>query len=293
MKLLITGCKGQLGRQLLKILQQGRSQLGELPAAYADCEVAGIDLEDLDLSDLAAVKRTLEDCRPDVVINCAAYTKVDQCEIDQDAAYAANALAPRNLAMVCDGLGAKLVQVSTDYVFPGVGNVPYREYDRPGPVSVYGKTKLMGEEFVQRFCPRSFVVRTAWLYGDVGGNFVRAILKRAREEGKIRVVDDQRGNPTYAEDLAHHLLAIALTEEYGIYHCTGSGECSWYEFACAIVEEAGVPCEKEAITTSQLGRGANRPAYSSLEHMMLRLTVGDRMRPWREALRAFIASQEV
>lgn len=190
--------------------------------------------------------------------------------------------------MAAEQVGAKIIHISTDYVFEGNGTSPYREYDLPSPVSIYGKTKLAGENYVREFCSRHFIIRTAWLYGYNGKNFVKTIIKAGKEKGHLDVVDDQRGNPTNAEDLAHHILKVALTEEYGTYHCTGKGECSWYDFAKKIVEYAGINCTVSPIKSSELTRTAKRPAYSSLDNMMLRCTVGDEMREWQEALKMFI-----
>jgi dTDP-4-dehydrorhamnose reductase len=164
------------------------------------------------------------------------------------------------------------------------------QYCPTSPTSVYGKTKLAGENFVREFCSRYFIIRTAWLYGYNGNNFVKTIIKAAKERGSLTVVHDQVGNPTNAEDLAHHILKVASTEQYGTYHCTGNGECSWYEFACKIVEFANIDCKVEPVTSEQYVRPAKRPEYSSLDNMMLRCTVGDEMRPWEEALKMFISN---
>lgn len=289
MKLLITGAKGQLGSQIINILKNGFSELGNIAEAYHKAEIVGTDTNDLDISDLNCVVNFLENCKPDLVINCAAYTNVDACETNMDAAFKVNSLGPRNLAIACEKIKAKLLHISTDYVFKGDGNVPCREYDITSPVSAYGKTKLKGEEYVREFCSRYFIVRTAWLYGYNGKNFVKTILNAAKEKGHLDVVDDQRGNPTNAEDLAHHILKIALTNEYGIYHCTGNGECSWYEFAKKIVEYSCIECTVSPIKSDKLTtRAAKRPSYSALDNMILRCTVGDEMRKWEEALKMFI-----
>ena len=296
MKLLITGENGQLGNELKRQIAQGGSALGPLPESLKNADVTGIDIEDGDLASKEVTFELVERCAPDVVINCAAFTNVDKCETERDTAFSANALAPRNLAMACEKVGAKLVQVSTDYVFSGQGDTPFSEADLPAPRSVYGSTKLLGERYVQQFCSRWFIVRTAWLYGRIGGNFVKTILRVAKEKGELQVVNDQFGNPTNAEDLAHHLLLLAGGEEYGLYHCTGTGICSWYDFAAEIVRLAGVnakvnPCSTEAFY-SQAKRQAERPAYSPLDHSMLRATVGDWMRPWKEALAPYVAEME-
>lgn len=288
MKLLITGAKGQLGTQLMNILKNMKSELGPIHSAYENVEVVGIDIEDLDISNLNEVREYLNKVKPNVIINAAAYTNVDGCEANIDLAFKANSIGPRNLAIVSEELGAKLVHISTDYVFSGVGTVPYKEYDLTNPQSVYGKSKLQGEEYVKQFSSKHFIVRTAWLYGYIGNNFVKTIMKAAREKGKLEVVDDQRGNPTNAEDLAHHLLKLALSEQYGIYHCTGTGECSWYDFAVKIVEFANINCTVSPTKSDKINRAAKRPAFSSLDNMMLRCTVGDEMRHWEDALKAFI-----
>lgn len=288
MKLLITGGKGQLGCQLKSIIERKSSDIGKLNQVYNNVECKFIDYDELDITNYSEVISYIGSFKPDVIINCAAYTNVDGCENDKDAAFKVNAIGPRNLAIASEKYCIKLLHVSTDYVFNGEGNVSFKEYDVPQPVSVYGKTKLMGEQYVRENCSRYFIVRTAWLYGEWGKNFVYTIMKTAKEKGHLDVVDDQRGNPTYAEDLAHHILNIILTDEYGIYHCTGTGECSWYDFACKIVEYSGINCTVSPTTSDKINRTAKRPSYSSLDHMMLRTTIGDEMRPWEEALKSFI-----
>lgn len=288
MKILITGGNGQLGSQIYEILKTGTSELGSVSSVYKDSEVIAADVDKLDITCINSVRSFLNEFKPDIVINSAAYTNVDGCEENSELAFKVNSIGSRNLAVVCEEIKAKLIHISTDYVFTGDGNKPYKEYDIPCPISVYGKTKLMGEEYMKSFCSRYFIVRTAWLYGYNGKNFVKTIIKAAKEKGSLEVVDDQRGNPTNAEDLAYHILKLALTEEYGIYHCTGTGECSWYDFACKIVEYSGINCEVKPITSEKLTRAAKRPSYSSLDNMMLRCTVGDEMRQWEEALKIFI-----
>jgi len=292
MKILITGAKGQLGSQIVNIIKSGASELGEVPKELLHSEIISVDVEELDITKGSDVKRYLSTVKPQVVINCAAYTNVDGCESNEELAFKINSLGPKNLAIGCEEVGAKLIHISTDYVFSGVGTTPLKEYELTSPVSVYGKTKLLGENYVKEFCSRYFIVRTAWLYGYNGKNFVKTIMKAASERGALTVVDDQRGNPTNAEDLAHHILKLTVCDEYGIYHCTGAGECSWYDFACKIVEFAGIPCKVTPVTSEQYASAAKRPAYSSLDNMMLRSTVGDEMRPWEEALKMFIDKVE-
>lgn len=288
MKILITGAKGQLGTQIIKMLNNMNSELGLINSAYNSAEITGIDVDQLDITDINAVKEYVITLKPQVIINCAAYTNVDACEANEDLAFKVNAIGPRNLAIAAEETGAKLIHISTDYVFSGIGTIPYGEYDITNPQSIYGKTKLMGEEYVKQFSSKYFIVRTAWLYGYYGNNFVKTIMKAAKEKGHLDVVDDQRGNPTNAEDLAYHLLKLALTEEYGIYHCTGKGECSWYDFACKIVEYADINCTVSPMKSGNLNRAAKRPAFSSLDNMMLRCTVGDETRQWEEALKVFM-----
>lgn len=288
MKILITGAKGQLGKQIINILKNGESEIGKISKEYINSEIIGVDVDELDITDLNAVRKYFSEVKPEVVINCAAYTNVDACESNEDIAFKINAIGPRNLAIVANEVDVKLLHVSTDYVFNGEGTVPFKEYDKVDPVSVYGKTKLAGENFVREIAKKYYIVRTAWLYGYEGNNFVYTIMKAGKANGKLTVVDDQRGNPTNAEDLAHHMLKIAITEEYGTYHCTGTGECSWYDFACRIIEYANIECKVETVNSDTYVRAAKRPSYSSLDNMMLRCTVGDEMRVWEEALKVFI-----
>lgn len=288
MKILITGAKGQLGSQIINIIKNGSSEIGEISNEVKNAEIIGIDVQELDITDIVATKAYIKEIKPDVVINPAAYTNVDACETNEDIAFKVNALGARNIAIACEEIGAKLIHISTDYVFNGVGEKPFKEYEPVGPQSAYGRTKLAGENFVKEFCSRYFIVRTAWLYGYNGNNFVYTIMKAAKERGELQVVNDQRGNPTNAEDLAHHILKLATTEEYGTYHCTGEGECSWYDFASKIVELAKIDCKVNPCTSDQYQRPAKRPTYSSLDNMMLRCTVGNEMREWEEALKVFI-----
>lgn len=287
-KLLITGSKGQLGNELQTILQNGCAEIGPICDAYRDAVVTAVDVDTLDIADAAAVAAFVETVRPDVIINCAAMTNVDGCETQYDVAMKVNAFGPRNLAAAASAVGAKFIHVSTDYVFAGDGTKPYCEWDVCAPNTAYGKSKYLGEQYALAQCPRTFVVRTAWLYGYVGHNFVKTMLKLGAERERITVVSDQRGNPTSANDLAYHLLKLALTDEYGIYHCTGEGECSWYDFACRIMEKGGRACEVAPCTTAEYPSKTPRPAYSSLQNLALACTVGNEMRPWEEALDMYL-----
>lgn len=288
MKLLITGSKGQLGNSLTDLLKENNSPLGKLPDCYKDCEIIAVDADVLDITDSAAVDSFVTNENPDIIINCAAMTNVDGCESDFELAEAVNAKGPENLAKAAGKIGAKIIHISTDYVFRGDATTPYIETDPCGPITAYGISKLHGEELVSKNCEKHFILRTSWLYGYVGNNFVKTIRRVAREKGVLTVVDDQRGNPTNANDLSYHILAVAATENYGIYHCTGSGECTWYDFACEIVKLSNIKCEISPCTTEQSARKAKRPAFSSLRNLHLEETIGDKMRFWKDALAEYI-----
>lgn len=292
MKIMITGCNGQLGNELISCLKSGKSEIGAIPASLRDCEIIAVDIEDLDIVNTSAVSDFVLEKHPDVIINCAAMTNVDGCETAQDVAFKVNAIGVRNLAAAAEKAGAKFIHVSTDYVFAGNGTKPYIEWDKVDPQSAYGASKALGEKYALSFCTRSFIVRTSWLYGYIGKNFVKTVRRVIRERGGITVVNDQRGNPTNANDLAHHLLKLAVTDEYGIYHCTGTGECSWYDFACKIAEYSGFADVVKPCTSEEYPSPTKRPAYSSLRNLALECTVGDEMRDWQTALKEYISKVE-
>jgi dTDP-4-dehydrorhamnose reductase len=194
--------------------------------------------------------------------------------------------------MAAEKTGAKFIHVSTDYVFAGDGTKPYVEWDLTNPQSIYGKSKRLGEEYALNFCKKTFVVRTSWLYGYIGKNFVKTMRNLGRTKDEIKVVNDQRGNPTNANDLAHHLLKLGVTEEYGIYHCTGEGECTWYDFAKKIMEYSNLSCKVNPCTSDEFPSPTKRPAFSSLNNLALKCTVGNEMRNWEEALKEYISKVE-
>lgn len=292
MKIMITGANGQLGNELQSILASRKSEIGAIPADYADAEVIPTDVGELDITDAEAVYAFVEQNAPDVIFNCAAMTNVDGCETAYEMAFKINAMGVRNLAAAAESIGAKFVHVSTDYVFAGDGKKPYVEWDGCDPQSIYGKSKRLGEEYALAFCKKSFIVRTAWLYGYIGKNFVKTMRRLGATKDTITVVNDQRGNPTNANDLAHHLLKLAVTKEYGIYHCTGEGECSWYDFACKIMEYSGLSCKVLPCTSDEYPSPTKRPAFSSLHNLALTCTVGNEMRNWEEALKQYIENVE-
>lgn len=296
MKIMITGCHGQLGNELQSIIANGKSEIGAIPELLSGATVLPVDIDTLDITDMTAVNSYVEDNRPDVIINCAAMTNVDGCESDYQTAFKVNALGVKNLAVCAEKIGAKLIHVSTDYVFAGNGTKPYCEWDKVDPQSVYGASKALGEKYALAFCKKSFIVRTSWLYGYIGKNFVKTVRRVIKANGGIGVVSDQRGNPTNANDLAHHLLKLSVTEEYGIYHCTGEGECSWYDFAVKIAEYSGLGDTVTPCTTEEYNAKFNvptkRPEYSSLRNLALECTVGNEMRDWEIALKEYISKVE-
>lgn len=287
---LIAGCEGQLG-----------FALGRQISAREDAEiVAAVDLPAVDVSDPDAVERLFDGLpeAPDVVLNAAAYTHVDRCEREPELAHRANALAPGLLAEAAERCGAQLVHVSTDYVFPGDGDRPYVEDDAPGPRSVYGRTKLEGEERVRSVSERFLVVRTSWVFGR-GRNFLAAILDQAQQrrsgsaEGPLRVVDDQRGRPTYAEDLAEGLRALIAANVGGLVHLAGGGSiATWWDLARECLDVAGfTDLEIDHLRTADLETAAARPAYSVLDCSRAD-ALGVSLRDWREAVASYLASPE-
>lgn len=292
MKIMITGCKGQLGNELQSILKSLKSEIGDIPGEYKNAEVSAVDVDTLDITDYLSVKEFVLNENPDIIFNCAAMTNVDGCETMLETAYKVNAAGVRNLAMAAKLVNAKFVHISTDYVFAGNGKKPYKEWDMIDPQSVYGASKALGEKYALAFNDKTFIVRTSWLYGYIGKNFVKTVRRVLREKGSITVVNDQRGNPTNANDLAHHLLLLGVTEEYGIYHCTGEGECSWYEFASEIAKLSGFEGKVMPCTSEEYKSPTKRPEYSSLENLALKCSVGNYMRDWKTALNEYISKVE-
>lgn len=292
MRALVTGSHGQLGRALRQRLEEGAA-----PDEWRGAQVDWVDIDELDIADHQAVDAWFDACEApyDVVFNCAAMTNVDGCESNFAAAFAANALGPLYLARACARTGATLVHVSTDYVFPGNDPSPRAEDDVPAPISAYGRSKLAGEGLALAANPRTHVVRTAWLYGE-GKNFVATMLRIAATHGSVTVVDDQYGNPTSAWDLAGELLRIAVCDAYGIWHGTNEGTCSWADLAEQAFALAGVACTVKRCTSQDWKtinpQAADRPHYSSLENARLKATIGNTMRPWKEALADYIKQRE-
>jgi len=269
-KVLVSGSGGQLGRELVDLLP-GRGH-----------EVVALPRTELDLTDPGAVERALEAHAPDLVVNAAAYTNVDGCETETDLAYRVNAFGPRNLAQICERRGCELLHVSTNYVFGGESERPYEPFDLPSPISAYGRTKLAGEEYVRDLSSRWYVVRSAGVYGQ-GHNFVRTMLRVAAERATLKVKDDELISPTYARDLAEGIIRIVEAGEYGLYHLTNSGSCSWYGFTREIFRIAGIEAQVAPIPSSEYPLPAARPANG-----VLSAAGGPELRHWREALEDYL-----
>jgi dTDP-4-dehydrorhamnose reductase len=274
MRVLITGGKGMLGRTLQRRL-----------VGY---ELAVADLPEVDIADGRAVERAVAGFRPDAVIHCAAMTQVDACETDSDKAFRVNTLGSAYVACAAARCGARVIALSTDYVFDGTLDRPYHEFDAPAPCTVYGASKLAGEEAVRRHCPDHTILRVAWLYGGDGPSFLHTMLRLGRQDGApLRVVDDQRGNPTSTDAVSGLIVRLLENPIPGIVHGSCEGEATWYEFARAIFACAGLKRELEPCTTDEFPRPARRPANSRLEKRVLRLAGFPPMPHWEEALEQF------
>lgn len=284
MKVLVTGASGQLGFDVCRELRQ------------RGIEHRALSSKELDIRDGAAVQRMLEEYRPDAVIHCAAYTQVDRAEEEPEQCFAVNVLGTRNIARACAAVGAKLLYISTDYVFPGTGERPYEPEDETGPLGIYGKSKLEGEHAVRELLDRFFIVRISWAFGINGGNFIRTMLRLSETVDTVRVVDDQVGSPTYTADLAPLLCDMIQTEKYGIYHASNEGFCSWAELAEAVFAAAGRQTKVQRVTTAEYGAKAPRPHNSRLSKTKLPERGFCPLPWWQDGLKRFleemIASKE-
>ena len=277
-KLIVTGANGQLGRAI-----------NQQYAGSAEYELINTDVEELDITNIDRVMEFARDIQPYAIVNCAAYTAVEACETQEDLAFRINAIGARNLSIAASETDAKLIHVSTDYVFDGNGTRPYRETDPTGPQGAYGRTKLAGENFVKEFSERHFIVRTAWLYGD-GKNFVKTMLRLSETNDKVRVVKDQVGSPTSATELAKAIAYLLPTENYGLFHGTCEGDCSWAQFTEEIFRLAGRKTVVEAITSEEYGAAVKRPAYSILENYMLKMTTDFMFADWHDAIAEYLSN---
>ncbi|MFC1915618.1 dTDP-4-dehydrorhamnose reductase [Chloroflexota bacterium] len=285
MKVMVIGANGQLGADLCQEL----NSVELVPLKHSDIEVADMD----------SIRQAFSEHRPEVVINTAAFHRVDDCESDQDKAFLVNTRGAGNVAVSAQESGAKLVYISTDYIFGGESKprtTSYTEFDTPVPPNVYGRSKLAGEGLVKHLCHRYFIIRTSGLFGVAGSsgkgqNFVETMLRLAKEKSELRVVDDQIFSPTYTKDLAGKIAQLINTKDYGIFHVTNRGACSWCQFAVEILNLVGSKTPVIPITSAEYPQAARRPAYSVMDNCHLRLIGMDDMRPWAEALRDYMVAK--
>lgn len=280
MRVLILGAGGMLGQALHAHFS-------------TDHDVTALNRSDLDVTVEASVRKAIRDLQPQWVLHAAAFTRVDDAESLRQEALRVNAYGARNAALAAAESGASLLYYSTDYVFSGNRTIPYTESDLPNPVNHYGATKLLGEHFVRSLCPSHLILRTSWLFGEGGGNFVSSIIAVARSKERLEVVADQEGKPTWTGDLARMSATLTQTGASGLFHVTNSGHTSWYDFAKAIVEEMQIPCRIDPVTTDRYPRAARRPRFSVLENAELRRQGYPEMPHWRTALTNFLKSIHV
>jgi dTDP-4-dehydrorhamnose reductase len=276
MKVVVTGAAGQLGKDVV------------LELARKNHEAFGANRQQLDITNEADVQAFIRDVKPDVILHCAAYTNVDAAEENEQVAYQINGLGTEYLAKAANLVGAKMLYISTDYVFDGTATEPYKVDHPTKPIGAYGRTKLAGEESLLKNLERFFIVRTAWVFGVYGQNFVKTMLRLGKERGEVGVVHDQVGSPTYTVDLARFMVELIETDKYGIYHATNSGVCSWYEFAVEIFKQAGLNVLVNPLTSNQFPRPAARPKYSVLAKEKIKEQGLTPLRDWKEALAAYL-----
>lgn len=286
MKILVTGAKGQLGSEINYLSHS------------CPYEFEFIDREELDLTDKESIIPFLENSNPDFIINCAAYTAVDQAEDEPELAVQINKIAPREIAKYCKDSGCRLIHISTDYVFDGNFNKPINEEDLPNPKSVYGQTKLDGEKAVQGLLDDAYIIRTSWVYSVFGNNFVKTMIRLGNERDEINVVSDQFGTPTWARDLADAILQIInqitnSNDQPGIYHYSNEGNISWYDFAGEIMKLAKLSCEVNAIGTLEYPTKAERPKYSVLNKSKIKNILNKNIAQWEDSLRQYLNEKEV
>ena len=279
MKILIVGCKGMLGSELMAVFSS-------FPAAY---EPIGLDLPEIDITRPESCRNVIDGLRPDIVVNAAAFVRVDDCETQRDLAMSVNGEGAGNLATAAAGVGALFIHYGTDYIFEGSNIEGYREDSTPNPASVYGKSKLLGEELVRRNSPEHMIIRISWLFGVRGANFIHTIVNAARKGNPLRVVNDQRGSPTYARDVAGQTLKMAAAGCRGTYHVTNGGNCTWYDLAVKSVAWAKIPdIPITPVSSSEYPRPAPRPASSILVDTRLEREGIPRLRPWQDAAREYV-----
>ncbi|MCP4713421.1 MAG: dTDP-4-dehydrorhamnose reductase [Planctomycetes bacterium] len=280
--LLIIGAQGMLGRQLVDTLTQDQWR-----RTFDSCAIHECDIHEVDITEPHSVRRCFDMFSPELVINCAAYTNVDDCETHCRDAFAVNADGPLHLAQNCQKHHAKLIHVSTDFVFGGHGERPYLPDDPTGPISVYGKSKLAGEQAIQKNLPDHAIVRTSWLFGKYGNNFIATICRLAEQRDHLEIVNDQIGSPTYAVDLAQALLHLAVADARGIFHFCNQGYCSWFDFAREIVKIFNLKTNVQPINSEKLKRPAPRPKWSVMDTDKYRHITNQPIRSWQNALKHY------
>ena len=277
MRVVITGARGMLAQDLAR----------KFSTAH---EVVPLSKSEMDVTSESRVRTRMDQIGPDVILHAAAFTRVDDAEINREKSFQINVQGTRNVAVAAAECRASLLYYSTDYVFSGHRSIPYQESDPPAPINYYGFTKLQGEREIQSLCPAHLIIRTSWLFGSGGKNFVCTIARAAREKIELEVVEDQLGKPTWTSDLAQISLGLVEDGRRGLYHVTNSGQCSWFEFARQIVSELGLPCQVRPVSAERFPRTASRPGYSVLDNTALRRDGYPELRSWREALRMFLGS---
>ncbi|MFV8827441.1 dTDP-4-dehydrorhamnose reductase [Alkalihalobacterium sp. APHAB7] len=278
MRILITGANGQLGKELTREAKQVS-------------EVTAVGKEKLDITNVSEVKEIVNNIKPDIIVHSAAYTAVDNCENEKKKAFEVNSLGTLNVTKAADQVGASIVYLSSDYIFSGEKTTPYIERDEPNPKNIYGMSKWLGEQLIQSSTSKFHIVRTSWLFGSGGENFVKTILKLAKQNKEIKVVNDQVGSPTYTKDLAGVIMQL-IYKKFGIYHVSNMGCCTWYMFAKHILKQAGYdPGLIQPTTTQEYGARATRPAYSALGHESLQREGIPDPRGWQEAVNEFIREE--
>lgn len=285
--ILVVGAKGMLGCEVVAVLNDypGKTK-------FESCQIHVVDLEEIDITKSASVKNCFDSTRPQLVINCAAYTDVDGCETDRAIALAVNGDGPGNLAQACRECNAKLVHISTDFVFDGKKDMPYLPDDPTGPLSVYGESKLAGETAVRQNLEDHIIIRISWLFGKHGKNFVATIRRLARERESLEVVNDQVGSPTYAADLAQAIFHLVKVDAIGTFHFCNEGICSWYDFAIEIVRQSNLPAKVRPVGSDKFPRPASRPGWSVLDTAKYRQTTRRSIRPWQDALADYLRDSE-
>ncbi len=276
MKILITGGKGQLGKELTLFLQE------------KNYEIFSFSSKEFDITNLDFCLKVVKDLKPEIIINCGAYTLVDECEKNVEKAFKVNSIGAKNMAIISNRLDIKLFHISTDYVFDGEKENSYNEYDNPNPINIYGKSKLFGETFVKEHTPYFFILRVSGVYGKYGKNFVKTIIQLAREKEVLKVVNDQRVTPTSTYEIAKNIYNLIETENFGLYHATCEGECTWYEFAKSIFEYMDIKVNIIPCTTEEFPRPAKRPRNSVLENFNLKLIGYNTFSHWKDSLLRFL-----